>query len=534
MTKKAIVYARVSTDDQAEHGFSLEAQIEAGRDYATAHGFDVTLEAIDGGVSGALAFKERPRGALAWAALRGGKANALIVQNVDRLSRDVVDLLVVVRELLRAGVEVHCIDLGRVESEYDIMLVIRGWQGSDERAKIRERSIRGIRKKLSQGMVTAGRAAYGYEFLRDDKGRLINFEIVEDQAAVVRLIFQLYTEGDGDSGPLSINAIAKRLSEAGIPTPRKRKYSGWEPSSVSRMLKNPTYKGQWEYKAKAIDGRPAKTFTIEIPAIVAAATWEAAQTQRERNRRKSKRNAKREYLLRGLIKCVCGRIWVGRSRVADGKRYASYQCGAAMRHGKEVCGERAINAKKIEKAVWEAVLTVINDAPTLETDLREAQRREFENREPQREELATVLALIADAESEAEKLATALTKATGIVAKTLEDKMVALDERYNLLIARRDDLEELLATLHLTDETIAGTVEFAQSLQTGIENADNDTKRQLIDVLGARITVVNGQATLHLDIANNTPIDLQSLRITQLNTTIKLKYRLDLLSNSPQ
>ena len=49
--------------------------------------------------------------------LRQHQADALVVQNVDRLSRDVVDLLVTIRELLRAGVEVHCLDLGRVTSE---------------------------------------------------------------------------------------------------------------------------------------------------------------------------------------------------------------------------------------------------------------------------------------------------------------------------------------------------------------------------------------------------------------------------------
>ena len=231
MTKRAIVYARVSTDDQAEKGFSLSAQIEAGRKYAEVHGFVVSNELVDDGVSGAMAFSERPAGTTAWTLLRTGEANVLIVQNVDRLSRDVVDLLVTIRALLRAGVEVHCLDLGRVTSEYDIMLVIRGWQGSDERAKIRERSIRGKRAKASQGMVVAvGKPPYGYEHLRDDKGRVVNFSINEEQAAIVRLIFELYTRGDDDRKSYSLYVIL----------PRK---SGHEDKLQARSVYNTTLEG---------------------------------------------------------------------------------------------------------------------------------------------------------------------------------------------------------------------------------------------------------------------------------------------------
>jgi len=176
---------------------------------------------------------------------RTGKAEALIVTNVDRLSRDVVDLLVTIRELLRAGVEVHCLDMGQVTSEYDILLVIRGWEGSDEREKIKERSMRGKREKLARGMIVGGTAAFGYAHDRDAQGRIVNLVINEDEAPVVRLIFQWYTIGEGETPPMTLYAIAMRMQNAGVRT-RTRK-APWSVPMVSRILRNATYKGEYTY-----------------------------------------------------------------------------------------------------------------------------------------------------------------------------------------------------------------------------------------------------------------------------------------------
>lgn len=511
---KAVVYARVSTEDQAENGFSLAAQLEAGRKHAKALGWEVAGEFVDDGVSGAIPFADRPAGARAWAMLKSGAAEALICQNVDRLSRDVVDLLVTIRELLRAGVEVHCLDLGRVTSEYDIMLVIRGWQGSDERAKIRERFMRGKTQKAAQGMVVAvGRPAYGYDYLRDERGRVVNFMIIEEQAAVIRLIFQWYTQGDGDGGPYSLYEIAKRLSEAGIPAPshenRKNARYIWNEVCIARIISSTTYKGEWRYNATENE-----QFIIQVPAIVETATWEAAQVQRERNRRKARRNAKIDYLLSGIIHCGCGRHMAGvtpHNGAKNGDRaYSYYFCNTSVRlHGvqERACFEKRIRADKLEAAVWGYFRSMLQDPATLEANLRAAQAAELEAQEPKRAELATVTALIAEAEAEAVQLADALTKARGLVHKTLEDRMTQLNERYEALITRRDNLAAALEQ-HLTEQAIQAALEFAADVNLGLENADHITKRRILDLFDARITVKDGRAFVTHRLQTG-PIELQ-------------------------
>ncbi len=519
MVGKAIVYARVSTDDQAERGFSLSAQVDAGCKYAEVHGFSVAYKLQDEGVSGALAFKERPAGSEALGLLRTGKADVLIVQNVDRLSRDIIDLMKTVRELLQKGIAIYSLDIGQVTSEYDIMLVIRGWQSTDERSKFRGRSMTGKRSKLVLGMIVAnGRPAYGYDYLRDEEKRVINLTPNEEQAAIVRMIFRLYTTGDEDGGPYTTYSIAKRLSESGITTPapntsrRKRPAHIWSACTISRILKSPLYKGEYRY---TFDHE--EEFIIPVPPLVDEVTWEQAQVQRERNSRKSARNAKHDYLLTGLVKCECGRGMFGRTtsqKSAKTRDYRYYYCGSMVAHYDfeqiDRCKTGNIDADRLETAVWNAILDIVTNRSEFEAKLRQAQALELDEQEPKREELHAVEAMMAEAESEAVQLGSALSRAGKVVGKVLEDKMAALDERYERLEARRNELVEGLKSRRLSDEAIDEILTFAADVARGIQHADNATKRHTLDVFDVQIVVKDRVPVLEYKLPTPTSIELQS------------------------
>jgi len=163
--KRAVLYARVSTDDQADKGYSLPSQLEMCRKYAERLGYPVVAELTED-ISGIMPISERPEGKKLTAMLKARQADAVTVYQVDRLSRDIVDLLAMVRVWLRAGVEVHTCDIGKVESELDIVLVIKGWQGGDERKKIVERTSRGRYAKAKAGKVVGnGWSPYGYRYV---------------------------------------------------------------------------------------------------------------------------------------------------------------------------------------------------------------------------------------------------------------------------------------------------------------------------------------------------------------------------------
>src|SRR6185436_1167830 len=202
MTKKAAIYARVSTDDQADKGYSLPSQLDGCRHYIDQLGYSVVAEFRED-KSGAIPVAERPQGKRLAEMAKFREIDAVVVHQVDRLSRDIVDLLATIRNWLRLGIEVYALDVGRIESELDIVLVIKGWQGSDERKKIRERSMRGKRAKARTGRVVGTRAPYGYDHVRDENGKVVNFTPLEEEAKIVQLIFDWYVLGDETGQKLS-------------------------------------------------------------------------------------------------------------------------------------------------------------------------------------------------------------------------------------------------------------------------------------------------------------------------------------------
>jgi site-specific DNA recombinase len=431
MTKRSVIYVRVSTDDQEDKGYSLPSQFDACRSFAERLGYEVVAEFRDDH-SGATPVANRPQGRHMNDLIRSRQVDAVIVHQVDRLSRDIVDLLTCVRNWLQVGVEVYSLDVGQIESELDIVLVIKGWQGSDERKKIRERSMRGKRTKALSGRVVGTRAPYGYQHARDENGKIVTFELVEEEAKIVRLIYQWYVNGDETGNRLSAGKIAKRLSEMRILTPgeispgyhRKRESGMWQACVVLDMISLEVYAGIWRFGVR-IDStrnmRPKEEWIeVEVPAIIERKMWEAAQVQRQHNKQFSKRNAKHDYLLSGLIRCGCGSALTG--VYFSNHRY--YSCTWRNNHHtkleKRICKARSVRVEAIESDVWDIILKIFADQESLETHLRIAQREELEAINPKLEELNAVEAMIVDTEQEAVEIGQAMKRASGLVARTLE------------------------------------------------------------------------------------------------------------------
>ncbi|MBK6794808.1 MAG: recombinase family protein, partial [Anaerolineales bacterium] len=105
------IYARVSTDDQADKGYSLPSQLDGCRHYIDQLGYSIVAEFKEDN-SGAIPVAERPYGKRLTEMIKLREVDAVIVHQVDRLSRDIVDLLATVRNWLRVGVEVYALDVG--------------------------------------------------------------------------------------------------------------------------------------------------------------------------------------------------------------------------------------------------------------------------------------------------------------------------------------------------------------------------------------------------------------------------------------
>ncbi len=136
----------------------------------------------------------------------------------------------------------------------------------------------------------------------------------------------------------------------------------WCSATVHIILTNETYVGVWRYgKRIGNEGRRGKRpiaeqIAVSVPALIERELWDTAQARREYNKRMAKRNAKREYLLRGMGRC-------GECNYALGgeysKGYTYYRCSRHASHFaglEERCSQKAVRADKLEAITWGYVL----------------------------------------------------------------------------------------------------------------------------------------------------------------------------------
>jgi len=372
----ACIYARVSTQDQSERGFSLPTQIAACQELASQHGYSVPpAYVLQDDVSGTTL--RRPALDQLRSLVREHAIQAVIVHDLDRLSRKFAHQLLLVEELDTAGVAFHLCMMPHADGGPDslLMLHVKGALAEYERAKILARTERGRRGRVQAGFVPQGPPPYGYRLQPLAKGG--TYVIHDEEAAIVRRIFTLYVTDD-----LSQRRIAARLTQEGVPAPgagtfahaTKLPVQVWHQASIRRLLANEVYLGRQHYgktqrlldrdnpdkKRQAVTDRK-RWIQVAVPAIIAQDVFDAAQERRKQNTRESPRNRKQGHLLiNGRLKCgQCGSVMTGES--AQG-RYRRYRCG--RRPHQEVIAAhtvRSVLAEPIEQRVWEKVLGVLND-----------------------------------------------------------------------------------------------------------------------------------------------------------------------------
>ena len=203
MRKRAVLYARVSSDDRGKDGRNLAGQIEMCKDFALDQGWEIVAELSedDRGASGA-SF-ELPELNRARDMAQAREFDVLVVREIDRLSRKLAKQLIVEEQLTRAGVEVVYV-LANYENtpEGRLNKHIRATIAEYEREKIAERMVRGRRQVVRSGkiMLHGNKPPYGYRLSADKK----NLIIQEEEAAIVRLMYTWYVDGDENGKRLSL------------------------------------------------------------------------------------------------------------------------------------------------------------------------------------------------------------------------------------------------------------------------------------------------------------------------------------------
>src|ERR687889_1035975 len=154
--KRAILYPRVSTDEQARPGYSLAQQLEALRAYAAREGYEVLEEVFDRGQSGASL--ERPGMDRVRDLVAAGGVAAVLAQDRDRIAREPAYHYLLRRELEEYGCKIRALnDRGDDSPEGELMDGVFDQFAKFERAKTAERTRRGKLRKAQEGKIVAGR-----------------------------------------------------------------------------------------------------------------------------------------------------------------------------------------------------------------------------------------------------------------------------------------------------------------------------------------------------------------------------------------
>lgn len=503
MTKRAAIYTRVSTDEQANSGYSLPTQVEACKRYADAHGFEV-VGVYQDDISGVTPIANRPDGGRLQALLNLRGADAVIVYRTDRLYRDNVEMLITARQWLQAGIELHFCDMGQVGNTNNLLFAIQSAIGSEERLKIKERLKRGKDGKAKSGRVISHVVTpYGYDFV---EGELIP----NQDAATVKTIFAWYTTGDGDGGPLTLNAICKRLGAMGVKTPgagvyaRKGPDTAWNSATLNLILSRTAYKGVWTWgktrmrEDKTRDHNPDEPIIeVPVPALVSAAVWSAAQERKEYNKKHARRNRQYNYLLAGRVTCgECGRSMHGHGRRREcGTQYRAYACSCSRNveldlNGNRRCRLSEVQCHVLDAIAWEYAQAILTRRDDYEANLREAQRQEQDALQPKKERLAYVLTLLEQADREAREIKRALKDARGRVGELLQHDQDEVNARYEALFQEHQALETEIEAGALSDEQIAAMLaEYDENITTGMENATDEDKQRTFENLRLTVTV---------------------------------------------
>ena len=388
-TAGAVIYTRVSTGEQAEHGTSLESQRDACRQKALALGLPIVAEYEDAGVSGGFLLTRQGMMA-AIADLQAGRADTLICANVSRYSRDVEHQQALLKSVRAAGGHlVFCDATFEDTPSGDLMFGVMGQFAQWERQEIKKRTLAGRERRAKEGVQPARTfSPFGYkivntadvlrgEYAADQIGLYL---ILEDQATIVRELYTRYAAGQA-----SIMGLTQWLNKEGVPT--KTGVPHWHTSTVSYILNNPVYKGLgvfgrsdcWHDESRL--GRvnrnnghpiintatkrladPSTWITFPVPAIVSEEIWEAANARSEENRRKRSGNPSRVMMLSGHVYCIhceTGILKVVADKRPGYERAAQYMCGRHFRSlhsvGVGACAPTRYSLPVVEDAVVGAI-----------------------------------------------------------------------------------------------------------------------------------------------------------------------------------
>lgn len=459
------IYVRVSTEEQARGGFSIQAQKEKLEELCKQNQWPYKVFEDAGFSAGST---NRPALKELLSEIKMNKVERVLVWKLDRLSRKMGDLYQLLSTFEAHKVEFFSLSesISTTSSLGKFLTGILGSVAELEREQIRERikAVKDTRKRVKG--LPLGHNPLGYDR---------NFQIIPEEAELVKEIYSL-------ANFYGVSKIAKILNDRGITT---KNGNPWAKANVVKILRNPTYAGLLRLdNGELMEGK--------FEAIIPKDEWLKLQALLTR-RRKAPGQAF-PNLLTGMIYCgVCGRTMASTGDLKKGKRF--YTCMAKISMYSSACSNKRFKADYLEEKVKDIILDYARR--NRDEVLKEIKAKLSSQK------LDSIRKSIVQTKQAIRSVQSKIARLYELFEEEVIDKETLL-ERMESLKAQKDTLstklEELEATLHREDpeKAIKAIEVVLDHFETLWRSSPREEKKKVLYVMIKKITAYPEEVMVEL------------------------------------
>lgn len=462
--RRAALYIRVSTLEQAQEGYSVGEQRERLIAYCKAQDWLIADIYVDGGYTGS----NLNRPGIQKLMSETEKFDVVLVYKLDRLSRSQRDTLYLIEEIFRP----NKVDFVSMQESFDTsspfgkaMIGLLAVFAQLEREQIKERTWMGRVARAKTGLHHGGgNIPIGYDY---EDGKLI---VNPYEAEQVRKIYEWYLSG------ASLKAITDKLQDAGY-TNKYSSYNSW--SSVRNILENETYIGRLHFGGVVVDHAHE--------AIITEEQFNAAQILRGKRREQFGSHAfQSKHVLTGLLFCGhCG----GRYYLRNTGKYSYYACYSRTKQMKNMikdpnCQNKIWRAQDLEPIIEEKILALLRN-PQIAEELAAGKPK---------------AAAPVSKNTDIERRIREIDRQIGKLMELYQQDDIPpelLGEKINRLYGEKTALENSIAPV---EETNAMPLDLVAELITNAAEiwdfADENQKRRILQSLISRIVLTDDQVDI--------------------------------------
>lgn len=405
--KKAVVYARYSSDRQNEQ--SIAGQVEICRKWAADNDIEIVGIYPDEALTGRT--DKRPNFQRMIKDAKNGKFDYVIVYKIDRFARNRYDSAIYKAQLKKYGVRVVSAMENIADGPEGIILesVLEG-MAEYYSANLAQNVLRGLHQRAELAKYLGGTIPLGYKIDADK-----NYIIDENTSFMVKRIYEMYADG------FTIKEICQELNAAGHKSSTGKPFAY---NSLHRILTNPKYIGRYEYLGVVLENA--------VPRIIDDATFEKVQKRVQHNKR-SPASAKSPvtFHLTGKLFCgKCNNSMVGDSGTSGtGATHFYYSCiEKKRRHG---CTKKTVKKDWLEHLITDITINKVLTDENIEF----VSHRAFELYEKERNDKSEITALN-NTLREVQKVINNIMNAIeqGIITDTTKQRLMEAEERKKAIL----------------------------------------------------------------------------------------------------